>query len=278
MGKRMWLALVVLVATSTAVWAAKPAPRAKPAPPPAPSGAPAADQLVYPGATVATRIDVNGVAAMQLAGGAIDALTAQIQQRMEAARAAEAAAAAAQGADAQAQRAAAEAQRAAAQAIEQTRDALKSLTGVKVVIMTPKGAPGAADFVKYYQGVMIPHGWTSLVTVQDDQGGDVVVVMLGPAGKGLFAAVGDKEDIVTAMITTSMPIGDLIGRLMKSGSVSDMVGPLVGPLAGMFGKAGPPKPPEAVTPPTPPTPPEATAPPTPPEPAPAPEEPEAPEQ
>jgi hypothetical protein len=255
MRARVWLALIVLVAAGTAAWAAKPAP---PAPPPAP---PAADELVYPGATVETRIDVNGVAAMQLAGGAVDALTEQIQSRMEAARAAEAAAATAQGADAQAQRAAAQAQRAAAQAIEQTRDALKSLTGVKVLIMTPKVAPNAAEFVKHYQGLMAPRGWTSLVTIQSDEDKDVVLVMLGPGGKGLFAAVGDKEDIVTAMITTSMPIGDLIGTMMRSGSIGDVIGPLVGPLTGMFGKAGPPKPP---------APPEATAPST----APAPEAPE----
>lgn len=239
MRARVWLALIVLVTTSTAARAAQPAPH-----PPHPP-LPAAEEFVYPGATVETRIDVNGVAAMQLAGGAIDALTAQIQARMEAARAAEAAAAAAQGAGAQAQRAAAEAQRAAAQAIEQARDALKSLTGVKVLIMTPKAAPKADEFVKHYHGMMTPHGWTSLVTVQSDEDGDAVMVMLGPAGKGLFAAVGDKEDIVTAVITTSMPIGDLIGTIMKSGSMGQVMGSLVGPFVDKLGKGGPPKPPEA---------------------------------
>jgi hypothetical protein len=248
MRARIWLALAVLAMTCTTAWAAQPV---TPSPKPA---ALTAEQLVYPGASVETRIDVNGEAAMALAGGAVDALAAQVQARMEAARAAEAAAAAAQGAGAQAQRAAAEAQRAAAQAIEQARDALKSLQTVKVVVMETKEAVKASDFLSHYQGLLGSRGWTPLVTVQSDkEDNSVVMVMLGPAGKGLLGAVHDDNDIVIAMLITEKPLGELIGMLTKGGSVGELIGPLVGPLAGVFGKAGPP------TPPTPPTPPEAPA-------------------
>jgi hypothetical protein len=90
----------------------------------------------------------NGVAAMQLAG-AWTHRRRRFRSGMGRREPREAVAAAAQGAGAQ-RFAAAEAQ-AAAVAIEQARG-LKSLTAVKIVIMTPKSPPNAAAFVKHYQG------------------------------------------------------------------------------------------------------------------------------
>jgi hypothetical protein len=238
MRARIWLVLAVLAAACTTAWAAQPVTPSPKAP------ALTADQLVYPGASVETRIDVNGAAAMALAGGAVDALAAQVQARMEAAQAA---AAAAQGANAQAQRAAAEAQRAAAQAIEQARDALKSLQTVRVVVMETKEAVKGSDFLSHYQGLLAPRGWTPLMTVQTDkEDNTVVMLMLGPAGKGLLGAVHDDNDIVIGMLTTEKPLGELIGMLMKAGSpsmeaVMNMGGNLLGSI---MHKPAPPQQPE----------------------------------
>jgi hypothetical protein len=168
-----------------------------------------ASDLVLTGATVETQVDVNGAAAVSLIGGALDALVTTAQEQ---AKAAQEAAGGALPPEALI------ALQAAQPVLEPVRDALKSFTRATIIEMKVAKPVPQAQFLRHYQTVMAPHGWTSLITIQD--GDSTVLAMLGPQGKGLFGAVADAKSVTVAMVTTSRPLGDLLGQLVTASGKS----------------------------------------------------------
>ena len=188
-----------------------------------------ADQLVYQGAEVKTRVDVNGAAAVQLIGGALDAAAAAAKQQAKAM--AEAGGKGAEGPMAMLP--------ALLPIIEPAKEAIKSLNQVSFVAMKPQGKIDGAQFLKYYRGVM--SGWSPLVTVQDADG-TTVCVMLAPEAKGIFFAVSGNNELLSGLVTTSKPLGDLIGQIIQSGGGSL---PAILSQMGRRGPSGPPPAPPA---------------------------------
>lgn len=188
---RQWALLVVLAATLGAAPGAVAAERV------------AAQQLVYQGAVVETQVEVNGVAAVQLVGGAIDALAAQAQEAAKQIQAQ----GAASGRAAHLQ--------AVLPMIEPAREAIKSLDQITLVIMKPQGEVGTEEFISHYSGLMTAQNWTPLMTVRDKDRA-VVVMMMAPEAKGVFFAVNDKKALVSGLVTTSQPMGEVLAKLINS--------------------------------------------------------------
>ncbi len=178
-----------------------------------PASAPTAAELVYQGATVKMQVDVNGAAAVQLVGGLIDAAATAAQEQAKAMQQA------GPGAHMQGQEMGpAQAMAMAGPMIEPTREIIKSLDQVTVLMMQAS-APVAGDaFVSYYQNLMQERGWTPLITVRG-QGMPAVASLMAPEGKGVFLAAfpGGNEEVVVALLTTTKPIGDLLGQLAAAG-------------------------------------------------------------
>jgi len=201
-GKR-WLCVVALLAVICAASA-----------PVAAEAGIAAERLIYQGAGVETQVDVNGAAAVQLVGGAIDAIAAQAQ---EAARQIQTQG----GAGASVGRAAMLPM--VLPMIEPAKEAIKSLERITVLVMKPKATAKADEFIGYYSGLMTPQGWTPLVTVRDKDK-TAVLAMIAPEAKGVFFAVNDKKEMVAGLITTTRPIGDILGQLINaSGGAMPMI-------------------------------------------------------
>lgn len=171
--------------------------------------APPVADLVYQGATVKTQVDVNGAAAVQLVGGLLDAAAAAVEEQAKAMSLAGPGAAPPQGHAAEIAM--------VAPMVGPARDIIKSLDRVTVLQMAASGPIAGEDFISYYQGRMQGLGWIPLITVRG-QGMPVVATMIGPEGKGIFAAVNPGgTDIIVALLTTSRPIGDLVGQLAAAG-------------------------------------------------------------
>lgn len=166
-------------------------------------GALSSDQLVYAGAQVGMQVDVNGEAAMQLLGGALDAALEVATQQADAMVKA--------GAPPQLAMA-----KMAAPLAGQLKDAIKSVSRVAAVVMKPGAGAKGEDIRSYYLGMMTKRGWTSVVTVQGGSEGNVAVLM-APGAKGLFAMVQEKEELIVAMITTTAPLGDLLEQVIRAG-------------------------------------------------------------
>jgi len=191
--RRRWLGVMVLVgvlaAAGTALAGDEPAITA--------------ENLVYEGAAVETQVDVNGEAAMQLVGGAIDALAAQAKAQAEAMAAGKGA----EGPMAMLP--------AAIPLIDPMKEALKSLGQITVVVQKPQQPVNSDAFLEHYRGVMSPLGWSPLVTVKAKDA-PAVVAMVAPEGKGVFFAVNEKAEIVAGLVTTTKPIGELIGQVIHA--------------------------------------------------------------
>jgi len=170
-------------------------------------GAVTTEQLVYQGAEVKVQVDVNGEAAIELLGSALDAMAVAAEEQAEALRSG--------GCEGEPQAGPAAMLSMAEPAIGPAKEALKSLTRATVLVMKPKGAVSGEDFVEYYEGVMAPRGWWPLMTVRAEAG-VTVTTMLAPEGKGLFLAVNEKSNMVVGLVTTSRPIGDLIGQVVRA--------------------------------------------------------------
>jgi hypothetical protein len=169
-----------------------------------------ASDLIYQGATIKTQVDVNGAAAVQLVGGILDAATAAVE--------AQANAAAQSGApqppeDVQMKLAM------VAPVLGPARDIIKSLDQITVLMMAPQGEVSGDAFISHYQDMMLGRGWVPLMTVRG-QGMPAIASMMAPEGKGVFLAAylspGD-DTIAVALITTTKPIGDLLGQLASAG-------------------------------------------------------------
>jgi hypothetical protein len=163
-----------------------------------------ADKLVYQGATVETQVDVNGEAAMQLVGGVIDALAAQAKAQAEAM--------AAGGKPGEGPMAMLPA---AVPLIEPAKEAIKSLSQITVVVQRPQAPVKSDEFLAHYREVMAPLGWSPLLTLKTEDG-TAVAGMVAPEGKGVFFAVNEGSEIVAALITTTKPIGELIGQVIQA--------------------------------------------------------------
>ncbi len=191
------------VATLLAVAGATPAMAAE--------GGLATEKLIYQGAEVETQVDVNGAAAVALVGGAVDAIAAQSQEAAKAMQS--------QGGGGG---------RMAmlpmvVPMIEPAKEAIKSLERITVLVMKPKDEVNTEEFISYYSGLMTPQGWSPLVTVRDKDK-TAVVMMIAPEAKGFFFAVNDRNEIVSGLITTTRPIGDILGQLINaSGGAMPMI-------------------------------------------------------
>ena len=194
---KIWLCVVVLLAVVCAGCRASAAD----------SGVPT-DKLIYQGATVETQVDVNGVAAVQLVGGALDAIAAQAQE-------------AAKAMQAQGGPKAAEGPLAMLPAvlpmIEPVKEAIKSLDRITVLVMKPKQEVKTDEFISYYTGLMTPLGWSPLMTVRDKDK-TAVVMMIAPEARGVFFAVNDQKQMVCGIVATTKPIGELLGQVINAGS------------------------------------------------------------
>jgi len=183
-----------------------------------------AEQLGYPGAAIETRIEVSGAGAAQLVGGGLDAHLAELQVRAKAAQEA--------GASEEELAEIAE----SISLVESTKELARSFLGFTLVVMKPSAPVEAADFVKHYQDLTSSRGWSPLALIQDEEDGNAVLLMLAPGGKGIFLAVNDKEEIVSAMVTTSKPLGELIAKIFRNGEESNPLDLLVGAVTQTLGR------------------------------------------
>lgn len=168
----------------------------------------ASDQLVYQGVEVKTQVDVNGEAAMQLIGGILDAAAAQAQEQAKAMKES--------GKPAEGPLAMLPA---VAPMVDPAKEAIKSLSRVTILVMRAKGPVEGADFLAYYSGLLSPFGWSPLLTVRD-QGNTTVSIMLAREAKGLFFAVNGKNEMVVGLVTTTKPLGELLGQIASAGGGS----------------------------------------------------------
>lgn len=160
------------------------------------------DQLVYQGASIETQVDVNGEAAVQLIGGILDAAATQVQAQAKAM----------EGKGGEGPMAMLPL---AAPMIEPAKEAIKSLSRVALVVMKPKEPVKGDQFLKYYQSLLSPGGWLPLVTVRDKE--DTVLALLAPEAKGVFFAVNEGNEMTVGMVTTTKPLGDLLGQIVTAG-------------------------------------------------------------
>jgi len=160
------------------------------------------DQLIYKGASVKTQVDVNGAAAVALVGNALDAVAAQIEQQAKAGS----------GGPAEGPMAMLPM---VAPMIGPAKDVIKSLERITLLIMKPKKPVGADEFISYYSGLMSPRGWSPFVTVKDENGTGVLT-MLAPEAKGVFFAVNNEDEAIVGLVTTSKPMGELIGQVVSA--------------------------------------------------------------
>ncbi len=252
MSVRNALVLIVLLLTAASIgWAAPEAPAPPPAPVPAPAPVPPlpVDLFIYPGTNVTVQVDLSGIGAVALAGGAIDSAASGLEAELKAVQAK-----GGPGAPGAVQL------KAILPLIGPLKDALKGLTGVKLAMMdAPKPVPPDA-FIKLYRDRMDARGWTLLLALKTGRD-PTVLAMLAPDTRGLFVATSDDGDIFTAAVTTQVPLRDLIDKALAScgGKVpADL-------LSGLLNRR--PQPPAVQPPPAPePTPKAAPAPPSPPAP------------
>ncbi len=189
-----------------------------------------AEQLIYPGAAVETRIEVSGIGAAQLVGGGLDAHLAELRAKAKAAQEA--------GASEDELAEIAEAM----SVVESTKEIVGSFLRLTLVVTKPSQPVGAADFIKHYQDLMGPRGWSPLATIQEEKEGDAFLLMLAPEGKGLFLAASERDEekeIVTGLVATSKPLGELIAKIFRNGGESDPLDLLVGAVAQRFGRKQP---------------------------------------
>jgi len=186
-----------------------------------------AAQLAYPRATIKTRIEVSGISAGQLIGGALAAYAYELQAD---AKAAEEAGASEEALAEIAQK---------MSAVEEMRDTLTSFLGFVLVVMKPSEPVKAAHFVEHYQHLMSPRGWSPLATVQDEDNQNAIVFMLAPNGKGLFVALSSTDEILTGLVTTSKPLGELLAKILHTGEGSDPMDVLVGLVTQTLGRPQP---------------------------------------
>ena len=186
-----------------------------------------AAQLVYPQATVETRIEVSGLGAAHLIGGGLDAHLAELQVQAKAAQEA--------GADEERLAEIAE----SISRVKSTKELVTSFLGFVLVVMKPSDPPKAGDFIKHYQDLMGPRGWSPLATIQDEEEGSAALLMLAPGGKGMFLGLSNNEEILTGLVTTSKPLGELIAKVFHSGEGSDPMDDLVGLVTERLGRPRP---------------------------------------
>jgi hypothetical protein len=198
-----------------------------------------ADALIYQGAVVETQVDVNGVAAMQLVGGVLDAVAEQAKAHVEAM--------AASGKPAEGPMAMLPM---AVPLIEPAKEAIKSLSQITVVVQKPKEPVASEQFLGHYREIMGPLGWSPLITFKE-QDGTAVTGMVAPEGKGVFFAVNDQSEIVAALVTTTKPIGDLLGQVIQAGGGAFPIFMRMRGAGMMGGKGTPPPPPGPPRPPRP---------------------------
>jgi hypothetical protein len=209
------LAVAAVVCAVPAAAAAPPAPAA---------GLPlTANQLVYEGAKVTMQVDVNGEAAVQLVGGLLDAAAEVAHQQ----------AGALQSMGPQAGRLAM-----LAPMIEPAKEIIKSVSRVTAYIMQPAGTVDGNRVVGHYSDMMTSRGWTPMVTVHAENQVNVAI-LVAPGAKGVFAAVAPQGgELVVAMVTTTRPIGEMLGDLVRAagGPAAHMA------LMGMMQQHAPPPP------------------------------------
>ncbi len=186
-----------------------------------------AAQLIYPHATVETRLEVSGIGATQLIGGALAAHAYELRADAKAAQEA--------GASEQALAEIAE----SISRVESTKEVVTSFLGFVLVVMKPGQPVKAADFVEHYQHLMSPRGWSPLATVQHEKEGDALLLMLAPGEKGIFLGVSGKEEMVTGLVTTSKPLGKLLASIFHTGEGSDAMAELVGLVTQTLGQPQP---------------------------------------
>jgi len=165
------------------------------------------EQLIYQGAAVAVQVDVNGAAAVQLIGDSLDAVASAAKEQ--------AAALAQAGTEGPGGGKAAMIS-AALPLIDPAKEAIKSLTRAALVVMKPSEKTSGEAVSSYYNQLMTGQGWSPLMTVKAENA-QRITVMLAPEAKGLFLMVQQKEELVVGMVTTSQPIGQLIGQIVRAG-------------------------------------------------------------
>jgi len=161
------------------------------------------DQLIYQGAAVEVQVDVDGAAAVQLVGDALDALAEQAKQQ------AQAIAQTGAGGEKVAMISA------AMPLVDPIKEAIKSLQRAAIVVMKPGEKTDSETVYAYYTKLMGGQGWSPLITVKGPKG-ERVSVMMAPEAKGLFLMVQEKSELVVGLITTSQPIGQLIGQVVRA--------------------------------------------------------------
>ena len=162
------------------------------------------EQLIYQGAAVEVQVDVNGAAAVQLIGDSLDAVASTAKEQ---------AAALAQAGTGGGKAAMISA---ALPLIDPAKEAIKSLTRAALVVMKPSEKTSGEAVSSYYNQLMTGQGWSPLMTVKAENA-QRITVMLAPEAKGLFLMVQQKEELVVGMVTTSQPIGQLIGQIVRAG-------------------------------------------------------------
>lgn len=188
------------------------------------------DHLILDGVPVEVQVDVNGEAAAQLLGDLLDAVADVAQE--QAAVAMEAG-----GGPVPPHVAAI-----ATPLIEPAKNVLKSITRVSVVVMKPGESANPAEIADYYKALMTGRGWTPMVTVRAEDG-EHVLVLTAPGGKGIFANVVERNEVVVAMMTTTEPLGNLLAEIVRAGGGHALQG-----LMAQAAKSRPAPPPPAETP------------------------------
>jgi hypothetical protein len=161
------------------------------------------DQLIYQGAAVEMQVDVDGAAAVQLVGDALDAIAAQAKEQGQAIAQTGA------GGDKMAMISA------GLPLIDPVKEVIKSLQRAAVVVMKPGEKTDSEAVYGYYTKLMGDQGWAPLITVKGPKG-ERVSVMMAPEAKGLFLMVQEKSELVVGLIITSQPIGQLIGQVVRA--------------------------------------------------------------
>lgn len=165
--------------------------------------------LIYPGATVKVEIDVNGEAAVQLVGGLLDAAA---EVAVEQAAAIEQISAGPEG-----KRSGGPPMAAIAPLIGPARDVIKDIHRVTVLVTRLEEAAEPDAVLSHYRQLMTGRGWTPMATVRAE-GGQRVLALVAPGGKGVFAMIHPKPDqLIVGLVTTGRPVGDMLGAIVQAG-------------------------------------------------------------
>ena len=100
--------------------------------------------------------------------------------------------------------------------IDPAKEALKSVERVAFAAIKAGKSVRAEEVLNYYRERMSGRGWSLLATVRGNGGG--LLLMAAPEGKGVFGVFPEGQQVVVGLMTTSAPVGDLLGQIVRAGA------------------------------------------------------------